>query len=128
MGFWIFMLIMSLLVPLVMIVFGIIFLINAPKGINYIYGYRTRRSMKSKEAWKYSHRLLGILWIIFGIIFLPIALIPMLFVINKGEDIISIVGAIITLVSFIPMCIPIIFVERGLKINFDMFGHKIDKE
>ncbi|RWX00066.1 SdpI family protein [Flavobacterium cerinum] len=42
---------------------GVIFLLAAglmhsfpPKEINYLYGYRTRRSMKSKESWDFAQR------------------------------------------------------------------------
>ncbi len=44
MGFWIFMVMMDLMIPLIMIVFGKVFLKNPPKEINLIYGYRTGRS------------------------------------------------------------------------------------
>ncbi len=60
---------------------GIIFIVTAiitsrypPKKINYIYGYRTKNSMKSNERWdfaqKYSNdqmRKLGIAFIIIGL-------------------------------------------------------------
>ena len=52
MGYWIFMLIMNLLTPAVMIVFGIIFKKRAPKEINWIYGYRTQMSMKNEDTWQ----------------------------------------------------------------------------
>ena len=42
MGFWIFMLAMGLLFPVVMILFGTMFMKSAPKKINYIFGYSVR--------------------------------------------------------------------------------------
>lgn len=39
MGFWIFVLIMVLLIPVTMIVFGRLFSKAAPKEINYMFGY-----------------------------------------------------------------------------------------
>ena len=45
MGFWIFMLIIVLLIPLTMIFFGWLLFRKTPKEINYVYGYRTKRSM-----------------------------------------------------------------------------------
>ena len=50
MGFWIFMLVMTLLIPLTMIGFGKLFLKSAPKEINGVFGYRTSMSMKSKDT------------------------------------------------------------------------------
>ena len=59
MGFWIFMLIMVLLIPITMIVIGRLFLNNAPKDINYVFGYRTKRSMMNLETWKFAHEYIG---------------------------------------------------------------------
>ena len=42
------MFIMDLLIPIIMILFGQAFLKKAPKEINYIFGYRTSRSMKTE--------------------------------------------------------------------------------
>ena len=46
MGFWLFMLIMDLLIPAVMIGFGIYFSSRVPKEINEVFGYRTTMSKK----------------------------------------------------------------------------------
>lgn len=43
MVFWIFMLIMELLMPLTMIGFGRYFSNGAPKEINSVFGYRTKK-------------------------------------------------------------------------------------
>lgn len=45
MGFWIFMFILDLPIPLTMIGFGKYFLKNAPKEINAVLGYRTSLSL-----------------------------------------------------------------------------------
>ena len=50
MGFWFFMLAMGLLFPVVMILFGTMFMKSAPKKINYIFGYRTDMSMKNRKS------------------------------------------------------------------------------
>lgn len=51
MGFWFFLTICNLMIPVLMIVFGKVFIKNPPKTRNGIYGYRTRRSRKSQDAW-----------------------------------------------------------------------------
>lgn len=56
MFFWIFMLFVDLVTPLIMILFGRLFLTRPPKSINGVYGYRTARSMKNKETWAFAHR------------------------------------------------------------------------
>lgn len=63
MGFWIFMVVMDLLIPLTMIGFGRYFLKSAPKEINVIFGYRTTMSMKNRDIWEFAHRYCGILFV-----------------------------------------------------------------
>lgn len=50
MGFWIFLLVCSLLIPAVMIVAGFLMWKHPPKKINGFYGYRTTRSMKNQDT------------------------------------------------------------------------------
>ena len=52
MGFWIFMRVMDLLIPVTMVFIGKRFQKKPPKEINAMYGYRTAMSMKNKETWK----------------------------------------------------------------------------
>ena len=62
-GMWVFMLCMALLLPLSMMAFGKLFLVRPPKEINCVFGYRTRRSMSSPEAWAFAHGFCGRLWL-----------------------------------------------------------------
>ena len=49
MGFWFYMLVMTLLLPTTLTVIGAIFRKTSPRDINMFVGYRTRRSMLSKK-------------------------------------------------------------------------------
>lgn len=53
---------MSILVPLTMALIGARFRKNPPKRVNWFFGYRTSRSMKSQEAWDYANRRMGEVW------------------------------------------------------------------
>lgn len=122
MGFWIFMLICNLLVPLSMIGFGHCFIKSAPKEINGIFGYRTVMSMKNKETWAFAHQYCGKLWYNIGRIILPATILSMLFVIGKDVDRIgclSLALIAVQLVCFIGSIFP---TERALKKNFDENG------
>lgn len=39
-----------------MLLFASLFFFFPPKKVNYLYGYRTFRSMKSQEAWNFANR------------------------------------------------------------------------
>ena len=88
MGFWIFMLAMGLLFPVVMILFGTMFMKSAPKKINYIFGYRTDMSMKNRDTWEFAHKYFGKLWFRLGLLLIPITVIPMLFVIGNTQNVV----------------------------------------
>ena len=124
MGFWIYMLIMDLLIPTVMVLFGRAFLKKAPKEINYVFGYRTNMSMKNKDTWDFAHKYFGKRWFCLGWLLIPISVIPMLFVIGKGEDIIGTVGMVVMVIDLILLIAPIFPTERALKKIFDKDGNK----
>ena len=124
MGFWIFMLAMGLLFPIVMILFGTMFMKSAPKKINYIFGYRTDMSMKNRETWEFAHKYIGKLWFRFGLLLIPITVIPMLFVIGKTENIVGTVGLIVGFINTIVLIVPIFFTEKALNKAFDKDGKR----
>lgn len=122
MGFWIFMLIMNLMMPLMMIAVGWLFIKKPPKAVNGVYGYRTRMSMKNKDTWDFAHQYCGRLWYKVGWILLPLCIIAMLFVLGKDEDMIGTWGAILCMLQTIPMIATIFPTERALKNTFDERG------
>lgn len=119
MGFWIFMLCMSMMMPVLMILFGWIFSKYPPKEINSIYGYRTKRSSKSKEAWEFAHRYFGGIWYKAGLALLPVTVVAMLPVLGKGEDAVGTWGGALVCLQMIPLLVPVWFTERALKREFD---------
>lgn len=124
MGFWIFMMIMDLLVPVTMIGFGACFLKQAPGTINWAFGYRTEMSMKNKDTWEFAHNYIGKLWYRIGLILLPFSVIPMLFVLGKDKDTIGNLGAAITMLQLVLLIVPIFPTERALKKTFDKRGNR----
>ena len=124
MGFWFFMLVMGLLFPVVMILFGMMFMKSAPKRINYIFGYRTDMSMKNRDTWEFAHKYIGKLWFRFGLLLIPITVIPMLFVIGKTENIVGTVGLIVGFINTIVLIVPIFFTEKALNRTFDKDGKR----
>ncbi len=125
MGFWLFMLIMDLLIPFTMIIFGAIFMKKAPDSINPVFGYRTTMSMKNRDTWEFAHQYCGKLWWILGITLLPITIIPFLFLLGKDNDRVGIVGGVLCLIQLIPLIGSIIPTERALKRTFDKNGNRL---
>ena len=124
MKFWIFMFIMNLLIPVIMIIFGKLFIKNAPKSINMAYGYRTSMSMKNKNTWSYAHKLFGGIWYKLGFVLLILSIIASLFTLNRSDNIISTVTLIIQTTEMIVLILPIFYVEKKLKNIFDSDGNR----
>ncbi len=53
--------------PAVLLVFGLGYLLLAPKEANYHFGYRCMFGMGSVEAWRFTQRLAGIVWSVLGL-------------------------------------------------------------
>lgn len=124
MGFWFFMLCMNLLLPLMMIGFGGLFFKHPPKEINGAYGYRTSRSMQNQEMWDFAQTYFGKLWFRWGLLLLPVTVLPMLFVLGKDMHTVGTVGGWLCSILCVVLCIPIYFVERALKQHFDETGKR----
>ena len=55
MWLWWFMFISDLLIPAIMFIVGRMMCKHCPKRINSVIGYRTTRSMKNMDTWKFVH-------------------------------------------------------------------------
>jgi len=120
------MLVMNLLTPLVMIIFGRVFEKKPPKiGMSkFALGYRTIMSMRNAETWEYAHRFFGKLWFRFGIALGVISIIALFFVIGKDKDTVGFAGMIICYVQIVGMLLPCIPTELALRRNFDKNGKR----
>jgi uncharacterized membrane protein len=120
----IFIFVSNLIIPIMMLFFGIIFKNQGPKKINGIYGYRTSMSMKNKETWDFAHRYCGRLWTKLGIITLFVSIIISLITLNFDEKIQGIVVAVVVTIQTIILIASIFPVEKELKKNFDKDGNR----
>ena len=124
MGFWFFMVITLLLIPVIMIVVGKFYRDKASGEINHFIGYRTTRSMKNDETWKFAHNYMGKLWYKYGIVLFVISAALMLLTIGQDEDAVGGLAAIITTVQVFVMIVPGVLTEKALKENFDEDGNR----
>ena len=124
MGYWVFMLVMVLLMPLSMLLFGRHFMKTAPAKINYAFGYRTKRSMQNEDTWAFAHHYFGKLWYVCGLVATPVSILLMLLTLGKGESAVSAAGSILCSVQLIPVIACIFPTERALKRTFDADGKR----
>ena len=122
--FWLFMVVMNLLIPFIMILFGRYFSHHVPKKISYIFGYRTPRSMKNMDTWTFAHEYIGNSWPRLGFALIIPSVLGMIPFLNAPMDTVAILGSVITIFQAIVLVISILFVEKALRNNFDRDGNR----
>ena len=124
MGIWFMMLGFNLLIPAIMLGAGKLFTKNTPKDINWIIGYRTTMSMKNEDTWAFAHKVAGAFWWKWGWITLAITVVAMLLILNKSNEVISVVGCIVMFAQMIPLIAVIPHTEKALRNTFDKDGNR----
>lgn len=118
MWFWWFMFMCDLIIPILLIITGRLMWKHCPQKINGIYGYRTKRSMKNMDTWKFAHDYCGRLWWKSGLLMLiPSILIHFPFI-HSNEDVIGTVGAILCIIQVTVLIATIFPTEAALKKTF----------
>jgi uncharacterized membrane protein len=114
-----FLFVTSMLVPFTMALIGALFRKNPPKRMNWFYGYRTSRSMKSPEAWDYANRRMGEIWWRTGLVLGGASVLVALYCWEDLET------ASLWLMGFqlLAMLFTIVVVEQDLRRKFDSEGH-----
>jgi len=122
MWFWWFMFVCNLMIPIFLLIAGRLMWKHCPKKINMVYGYRTERSMKNMDTWKFAHEYCGRLWWKLGLILLlPSVLIQLPFS-HSNENVVGVVGAILCMVQVFVLIASIFPTEAALKKTFNEDG------
>lgn len=126
MWFWWFMFICNLIVPVIMLIAGRMMWKHCPQKINSFYGYRTRRSMKNMDTWKFAHDYCGRLWYKLGWIMLVPSVLVQIPLFRSSEDVIGIVGAVLCTIQVVILIASIFPTEAALRKTFHEDGTRRD--
>lgn len=123
MKFWIFMFIVTLLIPTSLLLTW--YICPKIKTINNVSGYRTKRSMQNQDTWDFSQKYCSkiSLYVFFPSLILAIVIMPT--VISKPVDVIGWMGLGITMIQMISFIVIIISTEKALKKSFDESKNKV---
>lgn len=122
--FWWFLFVCNLIVPVTMIGSGRMMWKHCPREINGLLGYRTRRSMKNMETWRFAHDYCGRLWWKLGwgmVLASALAMIPF---VDSGERMVSMVGGVVCAGQCVILIGSVFYVERALKRTFFEDGRR----
>ena len=118
MWFWCFMFIFNLLIPTLLIAFGRSLWKQCPKKINWAYGYRTKRSMKNMDTWKFAHDYCGKIWWKSGWVMLIVSVLIQIPFYRSSEEVIGNLGLILCAIQLVIMISSIFLTEKALKNTF----------
>ena len=121
------MLFWNLLIPLMMLVFGLLFCKKPPVEVNSLFGYRTTLSMKNKDTWDFAQRMMGRLWWRAGLALLVLtvgAMLACLFTLARDEDTVGTYSLVFLYIQMAVLLLSIWPVERALRRTFDKDGNR----
>ena len=95
---------------------------HCPKHINSMLGYRTTRSMKNMDTWKFAHDYAGKLWWKVGIGMLGPTLLMHIPFYGASDDTMGILSIIILVIQLAFLFGTIFKTEKALKNNFHEDG------
>lgn len=122
MWLWWFWLICDLLIPFGMIVVGRMSWKHCPKNINSLIGYRTTRSMKSMDTWKFAHEYCGKLWWKLGWLIMILTALMYIPLYQSNDNMIGIAGVVLITIQCTVLIISIYPTEKALKDHFNDDG------
>lgn len=124
MGYFIFIFVCNLVIPVSMLIFGSLFKKNVPREINWIFGYRTAMSMKNQETWRFAHNYCGRIWTKAGAILLAVSAAVSACSFAFGKDVADAASVILCGVQIVFLIGSIFPTEKALRRNFDKDGNR----
>lgn len=109
---------MSLIIPAVLALAGLLSWKRCPKRINGLVGYRTARSMKNEETWRFANETCGkfFFWTGLGMALFSAAL--LLALLRASREAVNGVTAGLCMADVIPVFVCIAKTESALKKHF----------
>ena len=119
---WIYMLVVCMLIPLSLI--WMWYYCPRIKSVSSWKGYRTSRSTKNEETWRFAQMSCAKNSLRMSLPTACLALVGLLFVLNRDNNTIQYVGLGITMLQLLSYGVVMYLTEKDLKSNFDEMGRK----
>jgi uncharacterized membrane protein len=116
--------ILSMLLPYIYVILGIIFWIKPPKKMNSICGYRTPRAMQTQETWDFANKYSGMLLLVIGFVLTMVTTIIDVLLYHWFKANYNVGVLLLFCTQALALIFPIIKTEKKLKATFDEKGMK----
>lgn len=121
---WYFFFFCGLLIPLVIFLGGRMMWKHPPDEANGIVGYRTRRSMKNTDTWKFANEYCGKLWCRLSPALLLISILFFLPLYGHPKKEIGDCGILLLIIHLLLLILSVLLTEKALKKNFTEEGSR----
>jgi uncharacterized membrane protein len=122
MGFLWLMLICDSITPLLMVFAGRMMWKHCSVGISRFVGYRSIRSMKNLDTWRFAQEYCGRLWWMLGFALLVPSVLAHIPFYHSDRNVIGTFGCVLVLVQCVVLLVSLIPTEAALGKNFDEDG------
>lgn len=112
----------NLIIPIIMILIGVITMRDIPEKVNNYVGYRTARSMKNIDTWRFANRYSGRVLRKLGVIGFIVSIIVTILGLLLSLEVLGILSIFLVVFQLCLIFSSIYFVERKLKEKFDDNG------
>ena len=124
MGFFIYLYISNILIPILITAAGYFMYKHTTKNINSFIGYRTPLSRKNKDVWEFSNKYCGKVMLITGSVLLILSVLVPLFFIHTDENTFSTFFTATALTEIGILICTLIPVNNKIKRTFDENGNR----
>ena len=99
----------TLILPALMEISGLVMMLHPPKTRNVLFGYRTRRSLLSQETWDFANYYGGTLYVYLGFYIITVTLMTdIILKITKAEaNIVTTAAVILMLIQAVSFIFPV---------------------
>ena len=117
-----FVLICALTIPIVMLIGGGMMWKHCPKHMNGIVGYRTTRSMKNMDIWKFANEYCGQLWCKIGLFLTALSIIMLILFYRTENSTLNVISLILMAIQCLVLILSVFSTESALKKTFHEDG------
>ena len=110
--------------PMIMLICGILYLYKPAPQATYKRGYRTTYAMGSTEAWRYTQRLAGYLWMITGGVLGVVSLVAALITLFQAPMALVVAAVVVLLIQFVIVVAVTIYIAAAVRKHYDMDGNR----
>ena len=113
-----------LVIPVLLLIFGLLYFFKPIKEANHIFGYRAYFGMGSVDAWRFAQRFAGFIYMILGGVMTLAMVIVSIVLIWKDTFTLLTVSAICLIIELVLTGIAVLAINIYLAVRYDRYGYR----